>query len=101
LQHQRQALLTGGPDGNGRKYSEEDVTKIEALMQKKGIPIDYEDAAILYAATLPPENTKPSDVTPPGATWELPAFAEYSKDPNKAARNNAYAVIDEFRRRRA
>ena len=63
---------------------------------------DYEDGRILYAAlNPPPNNTKPSNETPPGATWELPAFAEYSKDPNKAARNNAYAVIDEFRRRRA
>jgi hypothetical protein len=99
LNRDRQRLLSS--EGDGPKYDEDTVKKIEELMQKKGIS-DYEDGRILYAAlNPPPANTKPSDVTPPGATWELPAFAEYSKDPNKAARNNAYAVIDEFRRRRA
>jgi hypothetical protein len=98
---QRQRLLAGNDDGSAPKYDEDTVKKIEDLMQKKGIS-DYEDGRILYAAlNPPPSNTKPSNETPPGATWELPAFAEYSKDPNKAARNNAYAVIDEFRRRRA
>src|SRR5580700_11600358 len=36
----RSALLVGGPDGNGPKYSEEDVKKIEKLMESKGIS-DY------------------------------------------------------------
>jgi hypothetical protein len=100
MNEQRQRLLSGDEAG-GRKYSEDDVKKIEALMEKKGLT-DYEDAAVLYAATLPPENTKPSnEPLPQGATWEMPQFAEYAKDPNKAARNNAYAVIDEFRRKRA
>jgi hypothetical protein len=98
---QRQRLLTGGDDGGGRKYSEDDVKKIEALMEKKGLT-DYDDAAILYAATLPPTNTKPENQpTPQGATWEMPEFAEFAKDPNKAARSRAYQVIDEFRRKRA
>ena len=101
LNRDRQRLLAGSDDGSAPKYDEDTVKKIEDLMQKKGIS-DYEDGRILYAAlNPPPANTKPSNETPPGATWELPAFAEYSKDPNKAARNNAYAVIDEFRRRRA
>ena len=100
MNEQRQRLLSGDEAG-GRKYSEDDVKKIETLMEKKGLT-DYEDAAVLYAATLPPENTKPSnEPLPQGATWEMPQFAEYAKDPNKAARNNAYAVIDEFRRKRA
>ena len=101
LNRDRQRLLAGSDDGSAPKYDEDTVKKIEDLMQKKGIS-DYEDGRILYAAINPPANTKPSnEPTPPGATWEMPAFAEYAKDPNKAARNNAYAVIDEFRRRRA
>jgi hypothetical protein len=101
LNTQRQKLLTGSEDGSAPIYDEDTVKKIEELMQKKGIS-DYEDGRILYAAINPPANTKPSnEPAPPGATWEMPAFAEYAKDPNKAARNNAYAVIDEFRRRRA
>ena len=101
LNRDRQQLLAGSDDGSAPKYDEDTVKKIEELMQKKGIS-DYEDGRILYAALNPPANTKPSnEPTPPGATWELPAFAEYAKDPNKAARNNAYAVIDEFSRRRA
>ncbi len=98
---QRSALLTGGPDGNGRKYSEDDVKKIEALMERKGVT-DYEDGATLYAATLPPESPKPSDTAPKhGATWEFPEWAKFSKNHQLAARDTAYQVLDEIRRRRA
>ena len=76
----RQALMTGGDDGAGPKYSEDDVKKIEALMEKKGLT-DYDDAAILYAATLPPENTKPSKMPiAQGTTWEFPEFAKFAAD---------------------
>jgi hypothetical protein len=96
---QRSSLLTGGNDGSGRKYSEDDVKKIEALMEKKGIT-DYDDAAVLYAATLPPENTKPSAEPPQhGSTWEFPEWATFGKDPVKASRNIAHQVISEFRQR--
>ncbi len=98
---QRSALLTGGEDGAGRKYSEDDVKKIEALMEKKGLT-DYEDAAVLYAATLPPENTKPSNNVPrTGTTWEFPEFAKFGKDPKRASYEIAEQVIDEFARKRA
>jgi hypothetical protein len=101
MQRARDRLLTGGPDGNGRKYAEDDVKKIEALMEKKGLT-DYDDAAVLYAATLPPENLKPSDGPPVnGSTWEFgPEFDTYAKDPAKAARNAANTVITEFMRKR-
>ncbi len=98
---QRSALLTGGPNGNGRKYSEDDVKKIEALMERKGVT-DYEDGATLYAATLPPESPQPSDAAPKhGATWEFPEWAKFSKNHQLAARDTAYQVLDEIRRKRA
>jgi len=95
----RAALISGGEDGQGRKYSEDDVKKIEALMQTKGIT-DYDDGATLYAATLPPASPQPADHAPKhGATWEFPEWAKFSKNHQLAARDTAYAVIDEFRRR--
>jgi len=60
MNQQRASLLTGGPDGEGRKYVEEDVKQIEALMQRKGIS-DYDDGATLYAATLPPIDPRGSE----------------------------------------
>jgi hypothetical protein len=95
---QRQSLLNGGADGNGRKYSEDDVAAIEALMQKKGIS-DYDDGATLYAATLPPV-TKPENEPPVhGTTWEFPEFGKFGKDPVRASREIAGQVIAEFQRK--
>ena len=96
---QRARLLSGGEGGAGRKYSEDDIKAIEALMQKKGI-IDYEDGATLYAATLPPESSKPSNIPEHGATWEFPEFAKFGKDPVKASRETANQVITELMRQR-
>ena len=97
---QRQKLIDG--DSRGRKYSEEEIGKIESLMQSKGIT-DYEDGATLYAATLPPDDPQPKRDQPPqhGATWEFPDWAEFGKDPVKASRDRAHQVIGEFMRRRA
>jgi hypothetical protein len=105
MNQQRAALLTGGSDGSGRKYSEDDVKAIEALMQKKGVS-DYDDGAILYAATLPPENPKPSQVPKPSATWEFPEMEKFGKDLTPAglartSRDMAFDVINEFQRKRA
>lgn len=101
MNRQRSHLLTGGEDGEGRKYSEEDVGKIEALMQKKGLT-DYEDAAVLYAATLPPENPQPNTPIPGqhGQTWEFPEWGKFGADPVKASRDTAHQVITEFMRKR-
>jgi hypothetical protein len=101
MNERRAALLTGGPDGNGRKYAEDDVKKIEDLMQKKGLT-DYDDGATLYAATLPPVDPKPGAEIPAqhGSTWEFPEWAEYAANPNKAARDGAYQDIAEFMRKR-
>jgi hypothetical protein len=96
----RSGLLVGGPDGTGRKYSEDDLKKIEDLMQKKGI-VDYDDGATLYAATLPPVDPNPSyDLPQHGATWEIPEFAKFGADPVRASRDTAHAVITEFMRKR-
>lgn len=96
----RAALLSGGPDGSGRKYGEDDVKKIEELMQRKGIT-DYDDGATLYAATLPPVDPRPQDVPiEHGSTWEFPEWSKFSDNPDKAARNTAHQVITEFMRKR-
>lgn len=98
LTAQRQRLIDG--DEGGRKYTEDDVKKIEALMEKKGV-FDYEDGAVLYSATLPPI-TRPEDEPPApnSRTWEIPDFERYAKDPNRAAQETAYAMIRDFSRQR-
>jgi hypothetical protein len=96
----RASLLVGGPDGQGRKYSEEDLKKIEGLMQQKGIA-DYEDGATLYAATLPPVDPQPgSEIPQHGATWEIPEFAKFGTNPKQASYDVAHQVIGEFMRKR-
>jgi hypothetical protein len=97
---QRARLLSAAEEG-GRQYSEDDVKKIEALMQRKGIT-DYEDGATLYAATLPPVDPRPGEEPVPqhGATWEFPAWDQFSKDPQAASRNEAHAAITELMRKR-
>lgn len=98
---QRARLLTGGVNGEGRKYSEDDVKSIEKLMQDRGIR-DYEDGATLYAATLPPEAPKAGRDYPEvnGTTWEFPEWAKFAKDPAKASRETANQVITELMRAR-
>jgi hypothetical protein len=95
---QRARLLTA--EDGGRQYSEDDVKKIEALMQRKGIS-DYEDGATLYAATLPPVDPRPGDEPPQhGSTWEFPRWSDFGADPIKASRNEAHQAITELIRKR-
>ena len=96
---QRARLLTA--EDGGRQYSEDDVKKIEALMQRKGIS-DYEDGATLYAATLPPVDPRPGDDPIPqhGSTWEFPRWSDFGADPIKASRNEAHQAITELMRKR-
>ena len=96
---QRARLLTA--EDGGRQYSEDDVKKIEALMQRKGIS-DYEDGATLYAATLPPVDPRPGDEPIPqhGSTWEFPRWSDFGADPIKASRNEAHQAITELMRKR-
>ena len=96
---QRARLLTA--EDGGRQYSEDDVKKIEALMQRKGIS-DYEDGATLYAATLPPVDPRPGEEPIPqhGSTWEFPRWSDFGADPIKASRNEAHQAITELMRKR-
>jgi hypothetical protein len=101
MNKQRSGLLTGGPDGSGRKYSEDDVKKIEDLMAKKGMH-DYDDGATLYAASLPPVEPGEGGVPPVahGQRWEIPNLKEYAANPAKAANDRAHQVIAELMRKR-
>jgi hypothetical protein len=101
MNRQRERLLTGGEVGAGPKYAEDDVKKIEALMQQKGI-VDYEDGRVLYAATLPPADPRPGRDLPDvhGSTWEFPEWAKFGPNPNQAARDTAHSMITEFMRKR-
>jgi len=98
---QRARLLTGGQDGSGPKYTEDDVQKIEALMRAKGIG-DYDDGRVLYAATQPPVDPRPGEEPVPqhGSTWEFPRWSDFGADPIKASRNEAHAAITELMRKR-
>jgi hypothetical protein len=101
MNRQRAGLLTGGPDGAGRKYSEDDIKKIEDLMSKKGMH-DYDDGATLYAATLPP--VEPGDPGGPpiahGQRWEIPQLKDWAKNPAKMANDQAHKVIAELMHKR-
>src|SRR5215471_3605528 len=104
LARQRSALLTGGGDGEGRRFTEDQVKEIEELMQQRGIR-SYEDGATLYAATSPPVDPEHGDVPLHGATYEFPtvgnlSFEEFARNPNAASRNMAHQLIGEFQRRK-
>jgi hypothetical protein len=94
----KRARLIAG-DG-GRKFSEDQVKEIEALMQARGI-VDYDDGAVLYAAKQPPESPQPGkDIPMHGQTWEFPEWGKFGADPVKASREVAAQTIGEFMRKR-
>jgi hypothetical protein len=104
LARQRNALLSGGPDGSGRKYSEEQVKQIEELMMSRGIR-SYDDGATLFAATNPPVDPEHDEAPRHGATYQFPTvgnvpFEEFAKNPASASRDMAHQLIDEFNRRK-
>lgn len=100
MNRKRAALLTGGDDGSGRKWNEDDIQGIEKTMQKYGIT-DYEAGATLHAATLPPIDPRPGEEIPQhGSTWEFPEWGKFGADPVKASRDTAHTVISEFMRKR-
>lgn len=104
LARQRNVLLTGGQDGSGRKFTEDQVKEIETLMQTRGVR-SYEDGATLYAATNPPVDPNHDDVPQHGATYQFPtignlSFDDFAKNPNGASRDLAHSMIDEFQRRK-
>ena len=93
----RKRLLEGT---DGRKFTEDQVKEIEAMMQSRGI-VDYDDGAIIYAAKQPPENPQPTPAQAVhGTTWEFPEWGKFGKDPVKASREIAGNVITEFMQKR-
>lgn len=104
LVRQRNTLLTGGADGSGRKFSEDQVKEIEELMQSRGIR-SYEDGATIYGTLNPPVDPDHEGAAPRhGATYEFPTvnnvpFEEFAKNPSLASRDLAHQMIDEFKRR--
>ena len=102
LDRQREKLIEDG------RYTAEQTQEIKQIIDRHGGTLDYNQAAVLYAHEKPSVN--PQDAPPlPGrmdARWEFPSvqgrdgkpipFGEFVKDPNAAAHNAAYAVIDGF-----
>lgn len=79
------------------RYAEEDIVKIEKLMEEEGIS-NYETGAKLYAADLKP--SKPSYETQDHA-WSMPAIdIKDFGNLKKITRQKAYTAIDEISRNR-
>ncbi|HWS65703.1 MAG TPA: hypothetical protein VN325_23335 [Steroidobacteraceae bacterium] len=81
-------------------HGEDVVKEIEEKIVKKYPTIDLEDAAKLYASEDGP--ARPSSSRPesrPGSLWEFPDIPGLLQNPDKAAQNAAYTVIDELRGR--
>ena len=92
MEEARQALIDSG------RFTEDDVKKIETdVMQAKGIA-DYETAAVLYGAQHAPAKAAPEIST--GGTWTFPDHKGLREDPNKWARDQAFAAVGEIKARR-
>jgi hypothetical protein len=95
------AGLLDGTTFPGHRFTEEDAVQIEKLMEANGI-VDHATGAKLYLFDLKPE--KPEHPGAPSAGWEFPSYdglmeAQNQAALNKAALNQAYAVVDELRGR--
>lgn len=89
-QGQRQGLIQSG------KYTEDQVKEIEGVMSKYGLG-DYEAGAKLYAADMAPAKASNRDRPRHGQIWEFPDLPGLLQNPEKAANDAAYAVLDEMR----
>lgn len=88
----RQSLVDSG------RFNEEEIGKLEKMMEEKGIS-NYEDAAIIYNSQL-----RPAEPTPviKSNTWEFPSLKpEDVGNMTQRARETAGKVINEFRNRKA
>jgi polyhydroxyalkanoate synthesis regulator phasin len=104
LARQRNVLLTGGPDGEGRKFTEEQVQQIEKLMVDRGIR-SYDDGATIYGTLNPPVDPNHDEAPRHGASYQFPSvgnipFDEFAKNPNASTRDMAYSIIDDLNRRK-
>jgi hypothetical protein len=79
------------------RYDDKQIKEIEQVMAQKGLS-SYEDAAVLYAHHQPPAS--PESVRPP-TSLELPTDENWLKNPRKLARDTAFDVIQEMRRKSA
>jgi hypothetical protein len=81
-------------------HGEDVVKQIEETTLKKYPHLDLKDAATLYSAengpVTPHTNQKPARH---GQYWEFPDIPGLLSNPDKAASDMAYAMIDEFRGR--
>lgn len=95
---QRQGLLDGTLIP-GRKFTPEDVAKIESdVMPKYGIA-DYEAAATIYGA-----HQKPADATPEITTrgrWEMPSHKGLMDNPRQWSMNAANEAVRDILAARA
>lgn len=80
-------------------HGEEVVKEIEEGVLKKYPHLDYEDAAKLHAADKDPVRPTGHRDIKPGKIWEFPTLPGLIENPEKAAADAAYAVIDELRGR--
>jgi hypothetical protein len=92
---QRKKLLDSGD------YDEKALKEIEETVMKKYPALDYDDAVKLYRAEAGP--ARPSHVRPEqfkqGQIWQFPDIPGLLQNPEKAAQDAAYSIIDEFRGR--
>ncbi len=89
--NQRNKLINSG------KYTEDQVKEIETGVMKKYGLNDYEAAAKVYAADIAPSKPSNRDKMRHGQIWEFPNLPGLLNNPEKAASDAAYAIIDEFR----
>jgi hypothetical protein len=82
-------------------HGEDAVKEIEEKIVKKYPNIDLDDAAKIYAMEDGPARPSPSrpEASRHGQIWEFPDIPGLLQNPDKAAQNAAYAVIDELRGR--
>lgn len=78
------------------KYTEDQIKEIEAGMSKVGLG-DYEAGAKLYAADMTPAKASNNNRPRHGQIWEFPDLPGLLQNPEKAATDAAYAVLDEMR----
>lgn len=92
--NQRAKLISSG------KYTEDQVKEIETAVMKKYGLADYEAAAKLYAADVAPAKPSNREKFRHGQIWEFPNLPGLLQNPEKAASDAAYAIIDELRQGR-
>jgi len=89
---QRNHLIESG------RYDEQQVKEIEEKVMKHYGLGDYEAAAKIYASDTAPAKPREGDLKyRHGKIWEFPDLPGLMQNPEKAALDAAYSVIDELR----